>query len=321
MNFSLLKESSSVFNEATPLEVSGYVNVHIGNHGLSLLESGGGGASLSHRKVGGLDLCRIAYGTRARVVSEGLPETYHVQFILNGQCHYHIGPDQLVLQAGEVMVINPDEPIDLTYSPDCEKFILCVSDKLFDQACSEHCRLKSGERVRFTPVPYRFEELNGMLNLLQLLCEEAESANATPQLLQHYTRVITSKLIAVLKHNIDLAPPSLHNPCFVKLVQYIEDNIKRDITPEELARHANLSLRSLYLLFDKHARATPKNFVRQKKLEHVYATLINPLAKGANVTAVALEYGFSHLGRFSEFYKAAFGVLPSETLRARQSGQ
>ncbi|HSG24075.1 MAG TPA: helix-turn-helix domain-containing protein, partial [Azonexus sp.] len=38
-----------------------------------------------------------------------------------------------------------------------------------------------------------------------------------------------------------------------------------------------------------------------------------------NVTAVALDYGFSHLGRFSELYKSTFGMLPSEALKERQA--
>jgi len=38
-----------------------------------------------------------------------------------------------------------------------------------------------------------------------------------------------------------------------------------------------------------------------------------------NVTQVALDYGFVHLGRFSESYKSAFGELPSETLRRQKA--
>jgi AraC-like DNA-binding protein len=33
------------------------------------------------------------------------------------------------------------------------------------------------------------------------------------------------------------------------------------------------------------------------------------------VTAVALRWGFGHLGQFAADYRARFGELPSETLR------
>lgn len=320
MNLSLLQNSSKVYTGANPFEVSEYVNVHVGNHGLRLSGKSHQSASLCHRKAGSLDLCRLSYGTQAHVLSAGLPDIYHIQFILQGHCRYELGRDSLSLSAGHVLLINPDEPIDLTYSADCEKFIVRIPANLFNEACVEHRWFKPNESIKFNQVPYKFEELNSLLQLFQLLCEEAESTSTTPQLLQHYNRVVTSKLMTMLKHNVNLAAPACqHNVCFDRLVQYIEENIKRDISAEELAKYARLSLRSLYNLFEKYANTTPKNFVRQKKLEHVYATLMNPACNVANVTAVALDYGFSHLGRFSEFYKSTFGVLPSESLKARQS--
>ena len=45
---------------------------------------------------------------------------------------------------------------------------------------------------------------------------------------------------------------------------------------------------------------------------------MDPACQVANITAVALDYGFTHLGRFSEFYKSTFGMLPSVSLKERQ---
>ena len=60
---------------------------------------------------------------------------------------------------------------------------------------------------------------------------------------------------------------------------------------------------------------TPKAFIRRQKLQHVHEALTQPGLRPINVTAVALEYGFTHLGRFSQAYQAAFGMLPSEALK------
>ena len=42
----------------------------------------------------------------------------------------HLGP-------GELLVINPDDPVDLTYSQDCEKFILKLPVKLLESVCDD----------------------------------------------------------------------------------------------------------------------------------------------------------------------------------------
>jgi AraC family transcriptional regulator, ethanolamine operon transcriptional activator len=39
----------------------------------------------------------------------------------------------------------------------------------------------------------------------------------------------------------------------------------------------------------------------------------------ADVTSVAIRYGFSHFGRFSAYYRSAFGEPPSATLRLGRS--
>ena len=319
MPINFLNDNSSVFSGADPFEVSDYVNRHVGSHALKLAKSRDGSASMKHAKIGNIDLCHLNYGTRARVVSEGLADAYHVQFILRGHCRFEVYRDSLSLSAGHVLLINPEDPIDLTYSDDCEKFILKIPSSMFNDVCQEHNWSTPNGQVKYSQVPYQFEELQSLLCLLTLVCQEAESGTATPQMLQHYSRVVTSKLMTLLKHNIRLETASSHSVSFDRLVRYIEQNIKRDVSAEELAQYAHLSLRSLYLLFEKNARTTPKNFIRQRKLEQVYATLMNPASKAANITAVALDYGFTHLGRFSEFYKSTFGMLPSESLKSRQT--
>lgn len=122
----------------------------------------------------------------------------------------------------------------------------------------------------------------------------------------------------MLDHNVSLDKPSLTDVSFERLLHYIEENIKSDLCVEDLARQAHMSTRSIYLLFEKHAKTTPKNFIRQKKLEAVHKVLLDPKpGEFVNITALALEYGFTHLGRFAETYRETFGMLPSALLKQR----
>ena len=319
VDLGLSNKKCLIYFDANPFDVSGYVNKHIGPHILQLSNTEQSGATLSHTKLGNVSLCRIRYGGQARVISEGLPDFYHVQFILSGQCSYTIAQEAITLSTGQILVINPNEAIDLTYSEDCEKFIMNIPVDLLNEVCLENHWLNPDKCVKFKQTPYEFAEVETLLNLVTLLCNEAEGQILPPQILHHYSRVVTGKLMTMLKHNVALSPPTIQSASFERIVKYVESNIKREISVDELAQHAYMSLRSLYLVFEKFAGTTPKNFIRQKKLEHVHATLLNPANKVLNVTAVAMDYGFTHLGRFSENYKSAFGKLPSDTLRENLS--
>ena len=46
---------------------------------------------------------------------------------------------------------------------------------------------------------------------------------ASPQMLQHYNRVVTTKLITMLKHNVDMAGPCVHSVCFERIARYIDE--------------------------------------------------------------------------------------------------
>ncbi len=316
MDRRLLNEKSLVFANADPHAVSDYVNQHVGAHRILLPSSGHPEASLNHRAFGSLDLCQISYGSRVQVTSPALETLYHLQILLRGHCLWRGRGEEHYFTPGELLLINPDDPVDLTYSDDCEKFIVKLPATFLDKACSENQWRHPGEGVRFTP-RHHLEQLEGFVSLLSLVCQEAEAEQAMPLVQEHYAKIIASKLLGLPGCNVSREPLTAGCPSFERLVEFIERNLKQDISLEQLAELAHMSPRSLYALFERHAGTTPKHYIRQRKLETIHARLSDPQAAVRNVTEVALDYGFLHLGRFSECYKSTFGELPSDTLRRR----
>ncbi len=313
---SLLKSKSRIFERADPHAVSEYVNEHVGAHSIVLPRSGGAQASLSHRKFGRLDLCQISYGGTVRVTSPALETIYHLQVLHKGQCLWRGGRgEEHCFEPGELLLINPDDPVDLTYSEDCEKFILKMPASFLEQACSENNWHAPDGRIRFCESRHQLRELEGLDSLLALICQEAEAERSMPLIQEQYCRIIAGKLLSSMSNNVQLEPLSVSCPSFSRIADYIEQHLKQDISVEQLAQLAHMSQRSLYQLFERHAGTTPKSYIRQKKLERIHSRLCDPTAAVRNVTEIALDYGFLHLGRFSESYKSAFGELPSDTLR------
>jgi transcriptional regulator GlxA family with amidase domain len=96
--------------------------------------------------------------------------------------------------------------------------------------------------------------------------------------------------------------------------RFMIDNAGSSITVSEVADHLGISLRSLQAGFRDWRETTPTAFLRRVRLQLVRDELLRANTE-ANVTAVALQHGFSHLGRFSAHYRAIFGEDPSVTLR------
>lgn len=312
---SLLSAKSRIFERADPHAVSDYVNQHVGTHCIQLPRTGNPEASLSHRKFGKLDLCSISYGASVHVTSPALETIYHLQLLQRGHCLWRGRGEEHYFTPGELLLINPDDPVDLTYSDDCEKLIVKLPASFLESACLENQWGKPDGGIRFAASRHDLRQLEGIDSLLGLICQEAEADHCIPQLQEQYSRIIASKLLCTLASNIRREPLGESCPSFGRITDYIEEHLKQDITVEQLAQLANMSPRSLYALFERKAGTTPKSYIRQRKLEKIHGRLSDPAAKVRNITEIAMDYGFLHLGRFSESYKSTFGELPSDTLR------
>jgi AraC-like DNA-binding protein len=61
---------------------------------------------------------------------------------------------------------------------------------------------------------------------------------------------------------------------------------------------------------------SPSQYILARRLVAVRSELIRSDWQETKVAQIALDYGFSHLGRFAGVYRNQFGELPGETLRA-----
>ncbi|KAA0946000.1 MULTISPECIES: AraC family transcriptional regulator [unclassified Pseudomonas] len=312
----LLSECSQIFDRADAYAVSDYVNQHVGSHCILLPPRGRPQASISHRTFSSLDLCRISYGAPVRVTSVALETIYHLQILLRGHCRSTSRGEEQILGPGEILLINPDDPVDLTYSADCEKFIIKLPVRLLENACLEQHWTLPQQGIRFAAARHVLSEMGGFLPLLGLICQEAENA-AEPEVQGLYERIVANKLLALLASNVlRVIPRPDQRGGFEAVRQFIEEHLTEDVSVEQLMAIARVSERSLYTLFERQVGLSPRDYMRQRKLERVHAML--QLATARSVTEVALDHGFLHLGRFSESYRKRFGELPSQTWKRQR---
>ncbi|WP_341523490.1 AraC family transcriptional regulator [Pseudomonas sp. G.S.17] len=312
----LLSARSQIYDHAEAYAVSAYVNQHVGSHRIRLLPKGRPQASISHRTFSSLDLCRISYGAPVRVTSPALETVYHLQILLRGHCRSRTCGEEQIYRPGEILLINPDDPVDLTYSADCEKFIVKLPVRLIENACLEQHWTLPQQGIRFAAARQQLKTMGGFVQLLGLICHEAENA-AGAEVQGLYERIVASKLLELLSSNVlRVIPKPEESGGFEAVRQFIEEHLTEDISIEQLMTVARVSERTLYTLFERQVGLAPREFVRQRRLERVHAVL--QLATARSVTEVAMDHGFLHLGRFSSAYRTRFGELPSQTWRRQR---
>lgn len=291
------------------------MNQHIGGHSLDLLGGENLAASLSFGEFAGFGLSRISYGNHVRVKSPALDDIYHFQVVTRGECRWRHGGESLRVRRGQAMMVNPDEVIDLEYTQECEKVIIKVPASIMKSVSSTGSSARE-QVVRFDRLPIDMRLCPSLMSILDAVFSEFEESGDSNlgAVTLPYREIVLKKLLKVFPNNWN-ASDSVQpvSPSMERIIRYIEENVKEDIELETLSQISNMSIRSIYNAFSRVFSTTPKSYVKLVKLRRLRNDLLHGHCR--NVTEVALDYGFSHLGRFSSDYRKRFGELPSETMR------
>ena len=102
-----------------------------------------------------------------------------------------------------------------------------------------------------------------------------------------------------------------------KAEAYCMDIAGKPLRIGKLCRELNVSERTLRHVFHEQMNMTPLEYLKSRKLNHVYKVLRKADPAEVLIKQVAYSNGFYHLGQFSRDYRRLFGELPSHTLQYR----
>ena len=108
-----------------------------------------------------------------------------------------------------------------------------------------------------------------------------------------------------------LANASRQWAIFREIRDVLEASLGRPIYSEELATQVGVSVRSMHDAILRYHGMSLHRYLRLRRLWLVRRQL---LAGAESVKAIALAFGFWHLGDFSASYRLQFGETPSQTL-------
>lgn len=279
---------------------------------------------LHHTDLASASVNYLEYGQDVRVVPSEFPDFYLLQIILAGANELHCDKQAVTSSRGVGTVTGPGQRLRLRWSDDCRELIF----RFGRGALEGHLAAQLGRPVSR---PLQFDIAldlaagagagESVWRAAQYVVSELEQQGPVERLSPinaQLEQLLMCTLLHGQSHNYSEA---LHreapaaSPRFIQRAEaYMEAHCEDSITVEELTAVVGVGARTLQKGFRRYRGITPLQFLKQVRLERVREALRHADPRADTVSRIALDYGFSQLGRFAAEYRQRFGESPSDTL-------
>lgn len=291
---------------------------HIGRalqpHSLRPLSAAGcTGASKSRMdffSFAGIGIGSIAY---AEAMSVDVPSVagYHLlMFCRQGGAEARVD-GQLVAVGGPLgIVCAPQRPFSAQFSAGSEQLVVRIGR----EAMRAHTGMD--EVVFHNRIDVRSAAMQAWLWQMRALTRSAslaDSARRHPKV----AATLEGLLIHLLMdgqpwRDLGEAPGSATPACVRRAEAFIHEHAHEAIHLQQIAAAADVPVRTLLDGFKRFRQSSPIRYLKDVRLDQARARLLG--GGVANITALALDCGFAHVGRFARAYAERFGEAPSQTL-------
>ncbi|WP_221798903.1 AraC family transcriptional regulator [Oceanobacter mangrovi] len=220
------------------------------------------------------------------------------------------------------LILSPDTFQQLDMEEQCEKQQLVIPASALRAVAESLLHTPLQQPLRFDPaMDMRNPAIQAWWQMVQQLMGQGSSIQA---LYSH--SLLTRDLETALIKGLLLAQPNSisnqlqqtssqpHLPAYLeRACRFIQRHMQDDIGIEAIVACTGVSRFTLFSAFRDYLHTTPMAWQRNLRLDSVRECLLKGAA-GQSVSAVALDCGFSHLGRFASQYRERFGERPSDTL-------
>ena len=223
----------------------------------------------------------------------------------------------------EAIPVTLPGPVDANLGSGYAQLIALIPLDQLRQAIpqGDYERLESAARSRVLHLdPQRIGTFSRWGHHYLDLAESSPTTFENPALIEGMFFELTDFLLQI---SADLPPPrpvsnlATRQRGLLRAIDYLRNQLDTRVSVGELCRVAGLSERSLQYAFRDEFGISPTEFMRRRRLHAVRRKLTTASAEDSLVSQIALEHGFSELGRFAVDYRRLFGVHPSDTLKSR----
>jgi AraC-like DNA-binding protein len=314
-----------VLRSSDPVEVNRFLGRRLPLRRLDLAPGADGLATRVHAvTLPSITPLYVTYGGDVvEVLTAGGP-FYFVHVTVAG--HLLVSGDgaELVSVPGQVTVASPAQSLTMRWRPDTAAIVLRIDRKALETELVDLIDLPVEEPLRFqVGMDVTGRLASSWLNTAMFLAAEANHPGGlleNPLVATDLERILLRGLLLCQPHTYSAVLEGNNHqlPRYVAAaVAMMEAVPERRLSADSLARHVNVSTRLLQAGFREHLGTSPMQYLRQLRLRRVHEDLTTDPVHRPTVAEVAHRWGFSHLGRFAQDYRARYGESPSETLRRR----
>ncbi|WP_051838381.1 AraC family transcriptional regulator [Streptomyces sp. NRRL WC-3742] len=295
-------------------------------HKLRVRRGDGSGGRLVRHWRGEVSVYELGWGADVDVVPGELPDLYSLQVPLTGTGLVTVDGRPL---STRLSIAGPGQHLAMSYDRGCVNHVLLISRQVVDEAVTARRGEPSSAAVRFDPsLDQDGDAMAAWLELARAYVRATGSGLFTrsPLAGRHHERLLVHGLLDLQPHDLVRpsalgAAPAAAPAAVRRAVAFCAEHAHEPIMVADIARAARVSVSSLRQGFRTHLDTTPMAYLRRLRLDRVHHDLLAAARGGTEetVTQIALRWGFTHLGRFSQEYRRAYGRLPSQ-VRGGASG-
>ncbi|MEV7283301.1 AraC family transcriptional regulator [Streptomyces sp. NPDC093252] len=248
------------------------------------------------------------------------PEFLHLGRQMDGSSAISPRGTQVVLQPGDLVLCDPDQPHFLPLGGDCRVTVFRMSLR--------HLAIPEPELRGVLGVRVPGGEGMGALVSVFLSALAAGTDALGTRVGDQLVRGVLD-LVPTLVEELhvqeggrpaDAASP-VRDEMLARIKEYIDDHLAdRDLSPTAIAQAHHISVRYLHKLFQSTG-VTVNQWVRQRRLHLSRRELGRMSNRRLTVAAVARRSGFISHAHFSRVFRNAYGMSPSEWQTRRWSAQ
>ena len=269
---------------------------------------------------GQIGLSRIGLGAEAQWSIDTKHDHLLVTFQITGHTLAHAQGLERCGGVGFIAIYSTVETITRHVSADSTTVVLKIPRVLLENLLERFIDGPLSQPLVFLPFPEGNTSRQRWWTTLQLLATYATGEQRIP--LRQADAVVETVLLTLLNefpHNYSCAlrresTARASHRRVDRATAVIRQRYAEQLRLGDLAVESSMSIRSLTQQFREVHGMSPMKFLQDVRLCAARVKLAESCDE-RSVTRVALDCGFSSVGRFAALYRARFGELPSQTNR------